>query len=133
MASKQPAPHILIVEDDGELLEVMQYLLEDEDYKVSAAKSGEAALEIARNGEVDLVLLDIGLEEMSGLEVARSLRSNPATAGIRIALHSGLEEAAVRKQFTGYDLFVEKSEDPERLLGEIAAAFGRTRAPVSSS
>jgi two-component system phosphate regulon response regulator PhoB len=133
MASKQPAPHILIVEDDAELLEVMKYLLEDEDYRVSGAESGEAALEVARDGKVDLVLLDIGLGKMSGLEVARSLRADPATAGIRIALHSGQKEAAVREQFDGYDLFVEKSEDPEQLLGEIAAAFGRTRAPVSSS
>ena len=133
MASKQPVPHILIVEDDAELLEVMRYVLEDEDYRVSGAASGEAALDIARDGKVDLVLLDIALGEMTGIDVARSLRADPATADVRIALHSGLEEAAVRKQFTGYDLFVEKSEDPERLLGEIAAAFGRTRAPVSSS
>ncbi len=131
MAASKVA-HILVVEDDGDLREVLQYMLEDERYEVSTAGTGTAALTISREEAVDLVLLDISMADMNGIEVARSLRADPATADIRIVMHSGLDEAAVRAEFSGYDCFVQKSDDAEKILQAIAEALPRPPVAVAA-
>lgn len=120
-----PSAHVLIVEDDGELLEVLKYVLEDEGHSVSTAEDGPSALAIARSKSVDLVLLDIGMADLSGTEVAKALRSEPATAHLRIAVHTGFDEATVRAAFTDYDLFLRKSDDSAELLQGIASVLAR--------
>ncbi len=122
--------HILVVEDDGDLREVLQYMLEDERYKVSTAGTGSEALSLAADENVDLVLLDISMADMSGIEVARSLRADPKTADIRIVMHSGLQEAAVREQFSGYDCFVQKCDDADKILQAIADVLQRAPVPA---
>src|SRR4029079_591762 len=81
--------HILIVEDDGDLLEVLKFVLEDEGYRVSTAKGGAEALSASSSEEFSLVLLDVSMPDMSGIEVARRLRADPRTANVRLALHTG--------------------------------------------
>ena len=132
MASPRPA-HLLIVEDDGDLLEVLKFVLEDAGHTVSTAEDGPSALAIARSKKVDLVLLDIGMADVSGTEVGRLLRSEPATAHIRIAVHTGLDEATVRAEFADYDLFLGKSDDPAELLRGIASVLGRPRSSETSA
>ena len=127
MASSTPT-HLLIVNQDGELLEVMKYTLEDEGYRVSTADSCETALKVAGDKAVDLVLLDVAMDDMNGVEVARRLRAEAATTGIRIVLHSGRDEPVVRAQFSAYDGYIRKSEDPEVLLEGIRSALGRPHA-----
>ena len=117
--------HILVVEDDGDLLEVLKYVLEEAGYKVSTAADGAAALSIAAAEKVALVLLDISMTGMSGIEVARRLRARSETADILVAVHTGLGEAAVRAQLPDYDLFVKKSDDSEALLAGIAAVLSK--------
>ena len=117
--------HILVVEDDGDLLEVLKYVLEEAGYKVSTAADGAAALKIAAEEKVALILLDISMTGMSGIEVARRLRANSETADILIAVHTGLGEASVRAQLPHYDLFVKKSDDSEALLAGIAAVLSK--------
>ena len=116
--------HILVVEDDAELLEILQYVLEEAGYKVSTAPDGAAALAIAAAGKVTLILLVISMAGMSGIEVARRLRARSETADILVAVHTGLGEASVRAQFPDYDLFVKKSDDSEALLAGIATVLG---------
>lgn len=128
MAPPPPA-HLLVVEDDGDLLEVLKYVLEDAGHAVSTANDGPSALAIARSKKVDLVLLDIAMADVSGIEVGKLLRSEPSTAHIRIAVHTGLDEASVRAEFADYDLFLRKSDDPAQLLQGIASVLGR---PTSS-
>ena len=117
--------HILIVEDDGDLLEVLKYVLEEAGYKVSTAADGAAALAIAAEEKVALILLDISMTGMSGIEVARRLRASSETADILVAVHTGLGEASVRAQLPHYDLFVKKSDDSEALLAGIAAVLSK--------
>jgi len=117
--------HILIVEDDDDLLEVLKYVLEEAGYKVSTAADGPAALAIAAADKVTLVLLDISMAGMSGIEVAKRLRAESDTADVLVAVHTGLGEAAVRAQFPDYDLFVKKSDDSEALLAGIEAVLGK--------
>jgi len=117
--------HILVVEDDGDLLEVLKYVLEEAGYKVSTAEDGAAALSIAAAENVTLILLDISMAGMSGIEVARRLRAGSDTAVILIAVHTGLGEASVRAQLPDYDLFVRKSDDSEALLAGIAEVLSK--------
>src|SRR5512137_1301911 len=65
---------VLVVEDDGTLLEVLQYNLKQQGYDVLMAADGAAGLEAARSGKPDLVILDVMLPKMDGYEVCRVLR-----------------------------------------------------------
>ena len=123
-------PHILIVEDDGDLLEVLKFVLEDEGYRVSTAEGGADALSLAASEEVNLVLLDIEMPGISGFEVARRLRADPRTANIVLAIHTGRAAAEVREQFTDYDAFIAKTEDVSELTAAIKAALDQ---PVRST
>ena len=90
--AQPPLANILIVEDDGDLLEVLKYVLEDAGYATYSASNGVQALELAESEHIDLVILDISMPGMSGVEVARELRADPQTSEIPIAIHTGLAE-----------------------------------------
>jgi DNA-binding response OmpR family regulator len=77
---------ILVVEDDAPLRETLTYNLRGEGYQVLIATDGVTALEIARQKPVSLVLLDLMLPRLDGLEVCRQLRSRPETAKIAILM-----------------------------------------------
>jgi DNA-binding response OmpR family regulator len=125
------AGHILIVEDDGDLLEVLRFVLEDEGYRVSTAERGADALSVAFSEDVSLVLLDISMPDIDGIEVAKRLRADPRTANVRIAIHTGLASASVREQFTDYDAFIAKAEDASELLAAVKAALEQPTRAVS--
>ena len=117
--------HILIVEDDGDLLEVLKFVLEDEGYRVSTAEGGAEALSAASSQEFSLVLLDVSMPDMSGIEVAKRLRADPRTANVRLALHTGRSVAEVREHFTDFDAFIGKTENAEDLVAAINEAVGQ--------
>ena len=119
------SPHILIVEDDGDLLEGLKFVLEEEGYRVSTAEGGADALTLAVSKDVSLVLLDIEMPGISGIEVATRLRADPRTANVRLAIHTGKAAADVREQFTDYDAFIAKTEDVPKLVAAIKAALAR--------
>ena len=119
--------HILIVEDDGDLLEVLKFVLEDEGYRVSTAEGGAEALSAASSEEFSLVLLDVSMPAMSGIDVAKRLRADPRTAGVRLALHTGRSVDEVREQFTDYDSFIGKTENAKEFVAAIKVAMERPR------
>ena len=123
------AAHILIVDDDAELMEVLKYLLEDEGFEVSTAEDEKSALSLVADGKLDLVLLETGMAGLDGREVAARVRA----AGIRLAIHSAGEEGAVLEQGLEHDAFITKGEDPEPVLDAICALLDRPRATVSST
>ena len=67
---------ILIVDDEPDILEFLQYNLEKEGYEVHLANNGAAGLETARKTQPDLIILDIMMPEMDGVEVCRRLRAD---------------------------------------------------------
>jgi two-component system alkaline phosphatase synthesis response regulator PhoP len=77
---------ILVVEDDAPLRDTLAYNLRAEGYQVLTASDGVTALELARQKPVSLVLLDLMLPRLHGLEVCRQLRSKPETADIAILM-----------------------------------------------
>lgn len=123
--AKTPLASILVVEDDGELAEVLQLVLEDAGYKVAGVMNGEDALKQMASAPVDLVVLDVNMEGMSGIDVARQLRSRKEASDVLIALHTGLDEASVREQFADYDLFMPKVDDADALVKMIAALLAK--------
>ena len=120
---KSKRHRILIAEDDWAILEVLKLMLEHEGHVVVTAKNGREAVALATAKPFDMVVMDISMPEMSGVEVARALRANPATANILIAIHTGLDEHWVRERFADYDLFLTKATDTDVLIDGIARLF----------
>lgn len=135
MASKAKTDtgRILIIEDDWDLLEVLQFMLEDEGHQVVTAKNGRAALAVAAAKGFDVVVMDISMPEMSGIEIGQALRANPKTADIHIVIHTGLQESWVHERFADYDLFVTKAEDVAKLVDGIARLVALPEGPRAAA
>ena len=71
---EKPHMHVLIVEDEPEMARLLSRGLEEEPFEVSVARDGRSALEMSSSRPFDVILLDVMLPKMSGLEVARQLR-----------------------------------------------------------
>ncbi len=107
---------ILIVDDDPDILSSFSDLLSDEGYKTVTAPSGEDGLARVRQGGITLVLLDIRLPGMDGLEVLPLIReASPATGVIMISAEGTIGRAVTAVQAGAVD-FLEKPVPPERLL-----------------
>jgi CheY-like chemotaxis protein len=90
-------PRLLLVEDNVDLGEVTaEFLRVAGPLEVRIAESGEEALAIARAFQPEIILCDIRLTDMSGLDVARALRANPDTRHALIALHSAMSDIELR-------------------------------------
>jgi PAS domain S-box-containing protein len=116
-----PAPagplHVLLVEDNVDAAETMRMLLEMYGARVSVAHTGPAGVEAARRGLPDLILCDIGLPGLSGYEVARALRADPATASTCLVAVSGYgqPEDQEKSRRSGFDLHLIKPVEPGEL------------------
>lgn len=127
--SKERRRRILIIEDDWAVLEVLKLMLEDDGHVVVTAKDGRKGIAAAASKPFDLVLMDISMPDMSGIEVARVLRAEAKTSDVLIAIHTGLDEHWVRERFADYDVFLTKAADTDVLVEEIRKLFDQPRAP----
>ena len=84
-----PGPTILVVDDNPVNLRLVEFILSKQGYTVRTASSSFVALDVLEKSCVDLVLLDIQMPELDGIELARRLRSNPETREIPIVALSG--------------------------------------------
>ena len=85
-------PHVLVVEDDKSLADVLSYNLQEAGYDVSVARDGQDGLSQAEVKVPDLILLDIMLPIMDGLDVCRRIRANPVTRDILIVMLTAKSE-----------------------------------------
>jgi phosphate regulon transcriptional regulator PhoB len=120
---------VLIVEDEPDIRELVVHHLKREGYQVSAAASGEDALRQVRAAPPDLVLLDLMMPAMDGLEVCRRLRQDPATASLPIVMLTakGDEVDRVLGLEIGADDYVVKPFSPKELLARVRAVLRRSR------
>ncbi|HEX6038746.1 MAG TPA: response regulator [Longimicrobium sp.] len=88
---------VLLVEDSDAIRDAFTILLEDAGYTVLGAGTGEDALRLAADRVPDLVLLDMGLPDMTGLDVVRRIKAREDTAGIAVVAVTGRDEEADRK------------------------------------
>lgn len=89
MSGGRGAPAVLLVEDNETIRDAFSILLEESGYAVLQADRGAAGIEIAREKSPDLILLDLGLPDMDGLEVARTLSRDSETREIPIVALTG--------------------------------------------
>ena len=124
-----PKERILVVEDEKDILELVRYNLARENYQVFCAASGEEALRIIASQPLDLIVLDLMLPEMDGLEVTRRLKNNPRTQNIFIVMLTakGSEADIVTGLELGADEYITKPFSPRVLLARIKAVIRRTR------
>ena len=121
---------ILVVDDDPDIVQFVRANLEVEGYRVDTATSGQGALDQAFVDVPDLVLLDVGMPDMDGLEVLRRLQVSPATANVAIMLLTARAHAADRVAGLemGADDYVTKPFDIEELVARMKAVLRRSKA-----
>ena len=120
-------PRILVADDDADTVQSLTVLLRDEGYEVRGVHRGSEVLQAIFNFAPDVVLLDIGMPQMTGYEVARVLRERYGSARPALIAVTGLSGEADRQQAraAGFEHHVAKPYEPRaliRLIGELAAA-----------
>jgi two-component system alkaline phosphatase synthesis response regulator PhoP len=118
---------ILVVDDEEDILELVRYNLAREGYRVVCSASGEQALSRARSEPFDLILLDLMLPGMDGLEVAKYLKSDSKTKHIPIIMLTAKGEEAdiVTGLELGADDYVTKPFSPRILIARVKAVIRR--------
>ena len=109
-------PSILIVDDEDGIRESLGSLLRDEGYEVASVASGEECLELTSHREFDLILLDVWLKKMDGIEVLSQIQSRDEPPVVIMISGHGKIEMAVRATKLGAFDFIEKPLSLERLL-----------------
>lgn len=122
---------ILIVEDEEDVVELVKYNLEKEGYLTQVAVTGKEAVEKARSGVPDLILLDLMLPEVDGLEVCRLLKADASTSAIPIIMLTakGTEADIVAGLEMGADDYITKPFSPRVLLARVKAVIRRHEQP----
>ncbi|HTA66661.1 MAG TPA: response regulator transcription factor [Bryobacteraceae bacterium] len=115
---------ILVVDDDPQIRRVMRTTLTGEGYEVDDARSGEEALEKLRAGRYELMLLDINMPGMGGIETCRQVRANSDMAIIMLTVRN-TEQDKVQALDAGADDFITKPFSTPELLARIRAALRR--------
>ena len=122
-------PRILVVEDVPLGLAVLRLRLEAEGFAVLTARDGVEALDQARDGHPDLMVLDLMLPRLSGERVCQELRADPRTQSMPIVVVSARVQEAerLRALAAGADAFIAKPYDMARLVEEIHARLAAGR------
>jgi phosphate regulon transcriptional regulator PhoB len=119
---------ILVVDDEPDIASLVSYNLKKEGFSVKSAADGEEALAIIRETRLDLIVLDLMLPGLHGMELCRILRSNPKTAHVPIIMLTarGDETDKVRGLETGADDYMTKPFSPKELVARVKAILRRS-------
>jgi DNA-binding response OmpR family regulator len=120
---------ILVVDDEAPIVDLVRFTLEDADVRVVEASDGAEALVLARRIKPDLVLLDVHMPRLDGLEVCRQLRGEPAFARTPIIMLTAAGQQADRSTglSAGADEYLTKPFSPLALLALVEALLPETR------
>ena len=123
---------ILVVEDEEDIRELLKYNLEKEGYQIFGAATGEEALQAVRRRLPDLILLDLMLPGIDGLEVCRRIKSDPQARHLPIIMLTakGEETDIVTGLELGADDYVTKPFSPRVLVARLRAALRRRSQPL---
>ena len=119
---------VLVVDDEPKIVQLARDYLEHAGFAVVSASDGKAALAAARSSRPDLVVLDLGLPELDGLDVARALRRD-STVPIVMLTGRGDEADKIAGLEIGADDYVTKPFSPKELVARIRAVLRRTERP----
>lgn len=114
---------ILLIEDNAANSELMSYLLRAHNYETIAAWTGEQGLELVKQGGVDLVLCDIQLPGIDGMEVARRLKAHPIGKRLPVLAVTALAMVGDRDRIlsAGFDGYLSKPLDPRAFVSKVEA------------
>jgi two-component system, NtrC family, nitrogen regulation response regulator NtrX len=120
-------PHLLVVDDEAGIRESLSLILKDEGYHVEAVASAEEALERAASGDLEVILLDVWLPGIDGLEALSRLQAIPRAPAVIMISGHGTIETAVRATKLGAFDFVEKPLSLERIVVLVRNAVQQRR------
>jgi DNA-binding response OmpR family regulator len=115
------AEKILVVDDDQALRELLLLLLSHEGYEVVTACNGGKAIELAREENPELIILDVSMPEVDGIQTCWELRAQQQTCWVPIIVMTGFEETQTEALHAGVDDFVTKPFRPADLLARVKA------------
>jgi phosphate regulon transcriptional regulator PhoB len=120
--------HILVVDDEADLVELVSYNLKKEGFVVDSASDGETALIKVRKGKYDLLILDLMLPGIQGIELCRILRNDSKTAGLPIIMLTakGEEVDRILGLEMGADDYMTKPFSPRELIARVKAVLRRS-------
>ena len=118
-------PRVLIADDNPQGVELLEAYLGERDYDVATAADGDATLQKVRDWKPDLILLDIMMPKVSGFEVCRRLRADPATRDIAVLMITALDQHSdvERAVEAGTDDFISKPVHKTELLLRVRSAL----------
>lgn len=118
---------VLLAEDDADIRDLVTFKLREAGYEVRVFEDGLSALASARGSQPDLALLDIMMPGMSGLDVCRELRADPATCEVPIILLTARgQESDIETGFAvGADDYIAKPFSPRELASRVHAVLAR--------
>ena len=121
MSKNGDGKRLLLVEDDLFLREAFRMMLQDAGYQVTEASSAADAIAAVELDKPDLILLDLGLPDRNGLEVARQLKAEPRTADVVIVALTGRVGAAEQKECAeaGCAAYFAKPISPKELIKKL--------------
>ncbi len=127
MSSAKSREKIIVIEDEDDILEIIQYNLNRESYQVLTARDGEEGLALVRREAPHLVLLDLMLPGLDGLEVCRKLKTDPLTKSIPIIMVTakGEESDVVLGLGVGADDYITKPFSPREMVARVSAVLRR--------
>ena len=121
--------HVLVVDDDPKIRDLLRLYLVREGHRVTPAGDGESALAAARSGKPDLVVLDVMLPGMDGVEVCRRLRDESSVPVILLTARTGDADKVIGLD-AGADDYVVKPFSPRELMARVRAQLRRHRPSV---
>lgn len=117
-------PHILVVDDDAHIMDVISFALEKADHTYITAKDGKQALEQFSSAKIDLVILDIGLPEIDGLEVCRQIRKTSEVPILFLSARDDEIDRILGLEIGGDD-YVTKPFSPRELMARVNVILKR--------
>ena len=125
--------NILVIEDENDIIQLVQYNLEKEGFKVHSAENGEDGIRMAKNLKPHLVILDLMLPEIDGLEVAKRMKKSEVLSHIPIIMLTAKSEESdvVVGLEVGADDYITKPFSPKILISRVKAVLRRYEIPVN--
>ncbi len=122
------AQTILIIDDDIDTLKLVGIMLERKGFRILASTTGEKGLQLANKEYPDLVLLDVMIPDINGYEIARSIRTNPATENTPIIMFTARSQVddKVEGLEAGADAYITKPARPRELFAQVNSVLKRT-------
>lgn len=120
---------ILIVDDEPDILEILEYNLQNSGYETATASNGDEAIRMARQFHPDLILLDVMMPEMDGYQTIKQLRKNPELDKTIIIFLTAMidEKSEIEGLKLGADDYIAKPIKPELLLTRLRTALRRVK------